>query len=182
MFDDKRSKKLILVAHCLLNQNSISDGTADLPCQFREVVELLADCRIGIIQLPCPELTCLGLDRKDAAGGQRDLLTENTRIRGLMEERHNIETLRARADDLAMQVDEYRRHGFEVLGLIGVDRSPSCGVETTSRDGREAAGQGVFVAVIGERLRARGITLGMTGVRTSAVAESLRKVRELIRS
>jgi hypothetical protein len=35
--------------------------------------------------------------------------------------------------------------------------------------------------VIEERLRARGITLGMTGVKTSNVAESVEKVRELIR-
>ncbi|CAG8999029.1 MAG: hypothetical protein CENE_00993 [Candidatus Celerinatantimonas neptuna] len=29
MFEDKRSKKVVLIAHCLLNQNAISDGTAD---------------------------------------------------------------------------------------------------------------------------------------------------------
>ena len=28
MFTDGRSKKVVFVAHCLLNQNSISDGTA----------------------------------------------------------------------------------------------------------------------------------------------------------
>ena len=181
MFDDKRSKKLVLVAHCVLNQNSIYDGTADFPSQFRQVVELLIEHRVGIVQLPCPELSCLGLDRKDRDGARRELLAENTRIRGLMEEGRNVEKLRARADDIATEVAEYRRHGFEVLGLIGINRSPSCGVETTSRNGREEAGKGVFVAVIEERLRALGIALGMTGVRTGNVAESLDNVRELIR-
>ena len=32
MFTDGRSKKVIFLAHCLLNQNSISDGTADFSC------------------------------------------------------------------------------------------------------------------------------------------------------
>jgi len=181
MFDDKRSKKLVLVAHCVLNQNSIYDGTADFPSQFRQVVELLIEHRVGIVQLPCPELSCLGLDRKDRDGARRELLAENTRIRGLMEEGRNVEKLRARADDIATEVAEYRRHGFEVLGMIGINRSPSCGVETTSRNGREEAGKGVFVAVIEERLRALGIALGMTGVRTGNVAEFLDNVRELIR-
>jgi predicted secreted protein len=180
MFEDARSKKLVLVAHCVLNQNSISDGTADCPSQFREIVELLMENGVGIVQLPCPELSCLGLDRRDEAGAQRELLSENTRIRGLMEERDAIEQLRARADDVALQLDDYRRHGFELLGLIGIDRSPSCGVETTSRHAREVAGQGVFVAVIEERLRARGIALRMTGVKTSKVAESLAKVSGLL--
>jgi predicted secreted protein len=181
MFEDNRSRKLILVAHCVLNQNSISDGTADFPSQFSEVVELLMENQVGIIQLPCPELTCLGLDRQDTAGAQRELLSENTRIRGLMEGEHNLRELRDRSDDVVTQVGEYRRHGFDVLGLIGINRSPSCGVETTSRNAREEPGKGVFVAAIEERLRTHGITLRMIGVKTSAVAESLAKVRELIR-
>ena len=70
MFDDARSRRVILLAHCLLNQNAISDGTADFPSQFTELVELLTSNRIGMIQLPCPELICLGLDREDRNGGQ----------------------------------------------------------------------------------------------------------------
>ena len=31
MFTDARSKRVIFVAHCVLNQNAISDGTADFP-------------------------------------------------------------------------------------------------------------------------------------------------------
>lgn len=31
MFNDGRSKKVIFIAHCLLNQNAISDGTAVYP-------------------------------------------------------------------------------------------------------------------------------------------------------
>ena len=180
MFEDNRSRKLILVAHCVLNQSSISDGTADFPSQFSEIVELLMENQVGIIQLPCPELTCLGLDRQDMAGAQRELLGENTRIRGLMEEGHNVDRLRTKADDVALEVNEYRRHGFEVLGLIGINRSPSCGVETTSRNAREELGQGVFVNVIAERLRAHGITLKMIGVKTSEVAGSLSRVRSLL--
>ncbi len=98
-----------------------------------------------------------------------------------MEVRHNVEKMQALAEEIVKQVEEYRRNGFEVLGLIGINRSPSCGVETTSRNGREEAGRGVFVTVIEERLRAAGITLEMTGVRTSNVGESCANVRELIR-
>ncbi len=31
MFHDGRSKKVVFVAHCFLNQNAISDGTAVYP-------------------------------------------------------------------------------------------------------------------------------------------------------
>ena len=70
MFDDHRSKKIIILSHCLLNQNSISDGTADYPSQFNEIIELIMMNNIGIIQLPCPEMLCLGMDRKDKDGAK----------------------------------------------------------------------------------------------------------------
>ncbi len=180
MFDDNRSKKVILVSHCLLNQNSISDGTADLPSQFDEVIDLIRDHRIGIIQLPCPELLCLGLDRRDRNGSQRELLSENTRIRHLMNETQNLRDLESYARQIVMQIEEYRRHGFHVIGLIGINRSPSCGIETTSIDNGERQGTGVFIQVIADMLDKKGIKLKTTGVKTSRKAESLEKVRQLI--
>lgn len=145
MFDDARSRKVVLVAHCLMNQNSISDGTADLPSQFNEIIEYLMANNIGIIQMFCPELMCLGLDRGDERGSERPLLEENTRIRSLLSDAENIDILSRKAYDLVRQIQQYLFHGFEVLGVIGVDRSPSCGVETTSISGFEAQGEGVFM-------------------------------------
>ncbi|MGE5484326.1 MAG: hypothetical protein ACM3X4_04860 [Ignavibacteriales bacterium] len=54
MFDDARGKNLVLIAHCVLNQNSISDGTADYPGANGEVVNLLVRSQVGILQMPCP--------------------------------------------------------------------------------------------------------------------------------
>lgn len=68
MFDDVRSKKVVFIAHCILNQNAISDGTAVYPAAFREVVRMFLDENTGIVQMPCPELCCLGLDRGNIQG------------------------------------------------------------------------------------------------------------------
>jgi predicted secreted protein len=180
MFDDTRSKKVVVLAHCLLNQNSISDGTADLPSQFEEIVQFLMSRRIGLIQLPCPELLCLGLDRDDRRGAERPLLEENTRIRGLMGEAGHVHVLRERANDLVQQLREYRSHGFEVLGVIGVDRSPSCGVATTSIGGSEQQGKGVFFEILAAVLEENGITIPMIGTKTSEPEASLEKVKHLL--
>ena len=63
MFTDGRSRRVVFLAHCLLNQNAISDGTAVYPAAFRELVQFFLEHQVGIVQLPCPELCCLGLDR-----------------------------------------------------------------------------------------------------------------------
>jgi predicted secreted protein len=179
MFDDARSKKIIIAAHCLLNQNSISDATADLPGQYDKIVSLLIDKKVGIIQLPCPELLCLGLARRDEDGGKRELLLENTRIRSLMEEKQNKDLLRTKVQEIVRQLEEYKKYNFEIIGIIGVNRSPSCGVEITTIEGCETEGQGVFMKILEEELESKGIKIKMTGVKTSEQNESLEKVINL---
>ena len=84
MFTDGRSRRVVFLAHCLLNQNAISDGTAEVPAAHREILRTVLDARVGVVQLPCPELCCLGLDRGDPKGGERPVVAENTRIRRAM--------------------------------------------------------------------------------------------------
>ncbi len=180
MFDDKRSKKIIILSHCLLNQNSISDGTADFASQFTEIIDLITANKIGIVQLPCPELLCLGLDRRDKQGGQRQLLQENTRIRSLMSEEGSVELLKAQVEQVAAQIQEYRSFGFEVLGVVGINRSPSCGIETTTRDNKEEKGRGVFMELLEQAFVQRGQRTRMIGVKTSERGESVEKVRQFI--
>ena len=84
MFEDGRSKKVVFIAHCFLNQNSISDGTAVYPAVFRNVIELFMNADIGIVQMPCPEFCCLGLDRGNICGTDFPVVIENTRIRAEM--------------------------------------------------------------------------------------------------
>ena len=119
MFTDGRSKKVIFLAHCLLNQNAISDGTAVCPAAFGELIQLLLDHEVGVVQMPCPELCCLGLDRGDVHGADRPVVEENTRIRRAMEKDGPRQKREALAGLVSEQVQEYRRHGFQVLGIVG---------------------------------------------------------------
>lgn len=53
IFSDGRSKKIILASHCILNQNSISDGTSDYPAVNENILSLFIKSEVGIIQMPC---------------------------------------------------------------------------------------------------------------------------------
>ena len=167
MFTDGRSKKVIFLAHCLLNQNAISDGTVVCPAAFGELIQLLLDREVGIVQMPCPELCCLGLDRGDVHGAERPVVEENTRIRRAMEKDGPRQKREALADLVAEQVQEYHKHGFQVLGIVGANRSPNCGVETTSDFDREVEGRGAFMDAITQRLEAAGISVPMLGLKGS---------------
>lgn len=167
MFTDGRGKKVIFLAHCLLNQNAISDGTAVCPAAFRELVQLLLDREVGIVQMPCSELCCLGLDRGNVHGAERPVVEENTRIRRAMEKDGPRQKREALADLVAEQVQEYHKYGFQVLGIVGANRSPNCGVETTSDFDREVEGRGAFMDAITQRLEAAGISVPMLGLKGS---------------
>ena len=53
MFTDGRSRRVVFLAHCLLNQNAISDGTAEVPAAHREILRTVLDARVGVVQRGC---------------------------------------------------------------------------------------------------------------------------------
>jgi len=56
MISDKRSGKIALIAHCILNQNSRASGLAERSSVITEILKFLVQNEIGVIQMPCPEL------------------------------------------------------------------------------------------------------------------------------
>ena len=57
-----KSRRIVLVSHCVLNQNSVVEGWSRAKGAV-PIVKLLLEEGIGIVQLPCPELICGGLSR-----------------------------------------------------------------------------------------------------------------------
>ena len=52
---DERSRRVVLVSHCLLNENTRYAGGATRPGAVVEIVDELMAAGYGIHQLPCPE-------------------------------------------------------------------------------------------------------------------------------
>ena len=179
MFRDGRSQKVAFLAHCLLNQNAISDGTAVRPAGFPEMVSYLLEHGVDIVQLPCPELLCLGLDRGDPQGAERPVVVENTRIRRAMAQAEPSRRLARLVADTMAQLLEYRRYGFQVVGILGANRSPCCGVDTTSQDDQEVPGMGVFLEALSRRLEEVGWKIPMVGFRgTDDAVETVQRLLE----
>jgi uncharacterized protein YbbK (DUF523 family) len=186
---DERSRRVMLVSHCLLNQNTRYAGGATRPGAVIEVVDELMGAGYGICQLPCPEQRAWGgvlkrhsLWLHDSRGGPLYPL------RGLLLRAFLTWTrlvYRRLARQVARDVADYQRSGFTVAGIVGVGASPSCGVTTTldlrasldvlaacpaaalTRDlmNEQAVlacrrpGEGMFIQALDRQLRHRGITL-----------------------
>ena len=130
---DERSGRVAFVSHCLLNQNTRYLGGAFRPGAVREVVDPYLRDGIGICQMPCPEQLAWGGVLK------RRLLLLYGRwwfrpvIRPVLPALTAYTVLRYRllARRVAAQIADYQNSGFDVVGVVGVDASPTCGVTTT---------------------------------------------------
>ncbi len=140
---DNRGNKVILVAHCLLNQNSVVLGRARRKGPVKELLDELIKEEVGIIQLPCPELIHFGVRRFWQVKEQMDSVGFR-------------ETCRKLANEVAKAVRELERGGVEILGVIGVKGSPSCAVTEVNsgnwagppleaKEKRKVPGMGVFM-------------------------------------
>jgi predicted secreted protein len=180
MFSDKRSKKIVLVAHCILNQNAKIDRCAHYPGAIKEVTQILIDAGVGILQMPCPELLCLGLDRQVERGIPTTVESEDTRVARRMVEDQAKSLCHGLVNDLIFQVEEYQQNGFALSGVIGINGSPTCGIETTWANNREEQGPGVFIKMLNEESRKRDISLPMQGIKAYEPQQAFAAVKVLL--
>jgi predicted secreted protein len=132
---DRRSRRVVFVSHCLLNENVRYLGGACRAGPVDELVDQLRRMGVGICQMPCPEQRAWGgvLKRRIARAYGSDR-TKLWRFRGILLRLFSAYT-RMRyamlARDIASQIRDYMCSGFAVEGIVGVAASPSCGVHTT---------------------------------------------------
>ena len=129
---DERSKRVIFVSHCLLNENTRYLGGAFRRGCIDELVESFQQEGLGIYQMRCPEQHAWGGVLK-----RRLLPFYGSKGTILYRLRHMLLPLflcytrwvyRRISKDVVRDIEDYVRSGFEVVGIVGVGGSPSCGV------------------------------------------------------
>jgi predicted secreted protein len=180
MFDDRRSKRVIFVSHCILNQNAKIDGCAYYPGAIRELADILLESGCGIIQMDCPEIVHLGLDRQVEAGPERTIETEDTRVAELMDAPPGRACCRDVASRVVWQMEQYVRNGFTLVGVLGVNGSPTCGVETGWRADVEVSGPGVLIRELQTACVQRGLSVQARGIKAKEPVGAVRAAREVI--
>jgi len=160
MFKDKRSGKIALIAHCIINQNSRALGLAERSSITAEIVDFLVCNEIGIIQMPCPELGYAGILRPPQTRDQYNNATFRKHCRKIVEE-------------IVSQVQEYEKCGIKLKFIMGVNGSPSCGVNEIS---------GIFMDELRFKLDKRAILVPFYEVNFERIKEDIIALEKLIKS
>lgn len=132
----EREKKLILMSHCILNQNSVVPPLARAKGPF-PFVDTIIKNNIGIYQFPCPEFKFSGLTRKP-----------------LSKEEYNTpqyrKLCRSISSEIINDIIEYIKNDYKIIGIIGIKHSPTCSISEK---------RGIFMEELFEMLDKNHITL-----------------------
>ena len=164
---DNRKRRVIFISHCWLNINTRFPEGGTFEGANTALIKTLLDSGLGIIQMPCPEYRCLGLEKYDYGVVVKDELRA---------------CFRKSAQLVVDQIKDYRELGFTIVGIMGMNPSPSCGVGVskgkgtmlgTNRDTSEKPESGIFIEELQKLLTAEGITdIDIFGVRRLMIGES----------
>lgn len=119
-------KRILSVCHCILNtaakvEHDGADRTAESALR-RDLLSRVWQADIQLLQLPCPEFCLYGSQRW---GHVKDQFLHP----------HFRESVRELLRPFLLQMEEYAAHPdqFELLGIVSIEGSPSCGYHLTCR-------------------------------------------------
>jgi predicted secreted protein len=131
MKTDKRSGKIVVVSHCILNVHSLEDNLAIYPGLEKEVVELLIKKGVGIYQIPCPEIELSSIFRKALPKESYD----HPKIRKVYQEL---------AENITQTLSSYTKKGYKITAVLGAEGSPTCGIDFVGRWKKNSEGKREF--------------------------------------
>lgn len=110
-----RSRRIALVSHCILNQNTVLRDWERASGPFRSVVSGLLEEGFSIIQLPCPEVTYKGVNRPPMTYEDYDTEAFRSHCRKLL-----VPTV--------LQLQRLHEDSCRLEVLYGIENSPNCDV------------------------------------------------------
>ncbi|HML37513.1 MAG TPA: hypothetical protein PKA19_08865 [Bacillota bacterium] len=129
-------KKVIVLSHCIINPFCELDESLTKNL-FAKTIKEIADRGIGILQLPCPELSYQHLERESITSQDERAEEYGKYCRELLK-------------STVQNIKEYHQNGIGLIRLVGIDTSPSCSTADSSS---------IMMQVLAEMLKDAGISI-----------------------
>lgn len=162
-------KRVVFVPHCILNQNVRAVGKEKSDGTIKEIVNFFAEAEVGIIQLPCPEVEFDGgLDRQLKAKENY-----NTVYR---------ECCREISLKILKEVRKYLEKEYKVIGILGIEFSPTCGVYRIENGKRIVPGKGILIEELEKEMQKENFQVPIIAVNLNNIFSSLEKLSLLLKN
>ncbi|MBU4205022.1 hypothetical protein KKE19_03445 [Patescibacteria group bacterium] len=172
-YPDQRSKRFIFVPFCLLCQAFQARGIVrfGFSSVIKPIFDELLKHDLNIIQMPCPE-SRLGGYEKGLQRGPRGIEDYNTP--------EFLAICDVAANEVLQMIKAIINNGFEVVGILGLEYSPSCSVLLQYSNKGTTHHSGHFIAALQRKLRTEQIKVPFIGINRRGIKASIKKIRELI--
>ncbi|MFH1229663.1 MAG: CD3072 family TudS-related putative desulfidase [Candidatus Aenigmatarchaeota archaeon] len=165
----ERGNKIVFVSHCILNQNARSVGGEKYSGVVKEILELFIESGVGIIQIPCPQLEFNeGLNRKSSAKDSYENVGFRSKCQKL-------------SLSVIQMIENYVRKKYEILGILGIEQSSTCGVYQIQNGKRSVPGKGIFIEELEKEMQKKNFQVPIIGVNLNNIFSSLEKVQSLLK-
>lgn len=106
-------RRILVTSHCVLNQNAVVQPLARSAGMMKSAVDWITEEGFGVVQLPCPEFRFLGPTRAPMTFDEYNTPEFHASNRGLL-------------GPIVAQLKLYQDNGYEIVGGLHVQGSPSC--------------------------------------------------------
>jgi predicted secreted protein len=172
---DNRSKKFIFIPFCSLAQAFHASGLVkfDWCGTITPVINEIVKKDINIIQMPCPESLFpnleIGLVRAPKSYSKYD--TPDFRA-------HCMKL----AQDVLTQIKAILNNGYEIIGIIGIEYSPSCAVNIQYSNKGHINLSGIYIQELKKLLKENNISIPFLGINRRGIKTSVKRIVDLLNS
>ena len=165
-----RSKKVVFVSHCLLNQNTRAKNQERFPGMVKDIMELFLEAGVGIVQLPCPQI--------EHNGGTIERKFQPSKI--LKENGYRSECKKM-SKTIIRQIEKYLKEDYDVVGIVGVEFSPTCAVHQVNNGKKNVPGRGILIEELESKMQRKNFQVPIIGVNLNNVYSSTEKIQSLLK-
>lgn len=165
---DNRSDKFIFVPFCLMAQAYQAQGIVkyEWKSSIKPIMQLLIDNDINIIQMPCAEASFNNsLLRKPMGISKYDTHEFNEHCERL-------------ASLVAAQIREIIDSGYKIIGVLGIEQSPSCCVNYIYTNKGMVKRMGLFMEKLYEKIS--DLNIPIIGINRKYINKSLDEISKII--
>ena len=165
----ERSKRIIFLCHCILNQNVKPLGKEKYPGAAKEVLQMLSEADVGIVQLPCPSVESFSeIERERKPKSFYDTPKYRNYCKKL-------------AKVIIKQIENYMKAGYRVIGILGVELSPNCAVYQIENGNKISPGKGILIEEIENEMRKKNFQVPIIGINFNNIYATIEKLQALLK-
>lgn len=170
---DKRSKKFIFIPFCTICQAFQAQGIVryDFSSVMTPIIEEIMKHDLNIIQMPCPESKLGGYNN----GLQR--LPQSIKKYDTPEFR---EICRDCTSEVIAQIKAILKNGYEIIGILGIENSPSCSIELQYSNNGTYHQPGIFIEELKKQLEQNSIEIPLLGINRRGIKVTLVRLKQML--